>query len=76
MIDDKTEDSPKVLLAAGGERGVIRILDIHRKSQYTAVGKHRWSLGGGVSGRLASTNGCDQSFNIRKSETESSMYSK
>lgn len=30
-------ETPKVLLAAGGERGVIRILDIHRKSQYTAV---------------------------------------
>ncbi|CAF4114208.1 unnamed protein product [Rotaria magnacalcarata] len=36
-IDDKTETSPKVLLAAGGERGVIRILDINRKSQHTAL---------------------------------------
>lgn len=37
MIEDKTEESPKILLGAGGERGVIRILDVHRKSQYTAV---------------------------------------
>ncbi|CAF4035027.1 unnamed protein product, partial [Adineta steineri] len=37
MIDDKTEDSPKILLAAGGERGVVRILDVHRKSQHTAL---------------------------------------
>jgi hypothetical protein len=41
MIDDKTEDSPKILLAAGGERGVIRILDINRKSQHTAVRKYK-----------------------------------
>ncbi len=40
MIDDKTVDSPKILLAAGGERGVIRILDVNRKSQYTAVRKY------------------------------------
>lgn len=41
MIEDKSEESPKVLLAAGGERGVIRILDVHRKSQYTAVRFYR-----------------------------------
>jgi hypothetical protein len=39
MIDDKTEDSPKILLAAGGERGVVRILDVNKKSQHTAVRK-------------------------------------
>jgi hypothetical protein len=44
MIEDKTEDSPKILLAAGGERGVIRILDVNRKSQYTAVRKHQRNL--------------------------------
>ena len=43
MIDDKTEGSPKVLLAAGGERGVIRVLDVHRKSQHTAVRKYKHS---------------------------------
>lgn len=37
MIDDKTNDTPKVLLAAGGERGVIRVLDVNRKTQHTAV---------------------------------------
>lgn len=36
-IDDKSENTPKVLLAAGGERGVIRILDVNRKSQHAAV---------------------------------------
>jgi len=41
VIDDKNEDIPKVLLAAGGERGVIRILDVHRKSQYTAVRNYK-----------------------------------
>jgi hypothetical protein len=39
MIDDKTEGSPKILLAAGGERGVVRILDVNKKSQHTAVRK-------------------------------------
>ncbi|CAF1158541.1 unnamed protein product [Adineta ricciae] len=37
MIDDKKEESPKILLAAGGERGVIRVLDVHRKTQHTAL---------------------------------------
>ena len=37
MIDDKSDDTPKILLAAGGERGVIRVLDVNRKTQHTAV---------------------------------------
>ena len=41
MIDDKADEPPKVLLAAGGERGVIRVLDINRKTQHTAVSCNR-----------------------------------
>ena len=37
MIEEKADEPPKVLLAAGGERGVIRVLDINRKTQHTAV---------------------------------------
>ena len=37
MIEDKASETPKVLLAAGGERGVIRVLDVNQKAQHAAV---------------------------------------
>ena len=74
MIEDKTNDTPKVLLAAGGERGVIRVLDVNQKSQYTAV---RSTI---INGRyifvnIASTNRCHQSYYFCENKTESSLYS-
>jgi len=47
------------LLAAGGERGVIRILDVNQKSQHTAVSSSIEMIRiDFYTTRIASTNWC------------------